>query len=220
LKVDAEPVLALLPKAGAAARLDQAGPGLNTPFRDRMDGHRDGRDLGWLKGPMAWATGLILLGAAAVELLPTQLWSGLFDSTTSGSVPVVLPSTSATFPIASAPVDPAASAVPPEVAAPTLVETVHSAPAATAASGPAAAVDAARLLVVRTSAESWIDVRDAGGQMLLSRVVQAGETVSLDGQIPLRLTVGNASATELSFRGQTIDLAAVSRDNVARLELK
>lgn len=34
LKIDAEPVLALLPRAGPAA-LDQVSAGLNTPFRDR-----------------------------------------------------------------------------------------------------------------------------------------------------------------------------------------
>jgi cytoskeleton protein RodZ len=32
--------------------------------------------------------------------------------------------------------------------------------------------------------------------------------------------IGNASATELVFRGRTLDLTPNTRDNVARLELK
>jgi cytoskeleton protein RodZ len=44
--------------------------------------------------------------------------------------------------------------------------------------------------------------------------------VALDGAMPLRVKVGNAAGTQLSFRGVTVDLAASTRDNVARLELK
>jgi cytoskeleton protein RodZ len=74
---------------------------------------------------------------------------------------------------------------------------------------------------VRTIAESWIEVLDARGQTLLSRLVQPGEAVGLDGAVPLRVTIGNASATQLSFRGKPLDLAAYTRrDNVARLDLK
>ena len=75
------------------------------------------------------------------------------------------------------------------------------------------------MLALRTSADSWIDVQDGRGQSLLSRNVQPGETVGLDGALPLRLTIGNAAATQLTFRGQAVDLSASTRDNVARLQL-
>jgi cytoskeleton protein RodZ len=55
--------------------------------------------------------------------------------------------------------------------------------------------------------------------MLLSRNVQAGELIGLDGALPLRLIIGNAAATQLFFRGNPVDLAASTRDNVARLQL-
>ena len=74
-------------------------------------------------------------------------------------------------------------------------------------------------MTVRTSAESWVEVLDAKGQTLLSRLVQPGETVGLDGDLPLRVTVGNAAVTQLAFRGQPVDIAASTRDNVARLRL-
>ena len=55
---------------------------------------------------------------------------------------------------------------------------------------------------------------------MLSRIVQPGETVVLEGALPLRVKVGNARATQLVFRGQPVDLNASARDNVARVELK
>ncbi|TXD94626.1 DUF4115 domain-containing protein [Mitsuaria sp. TWR114] len=74
-------------------------------------------------------------------------------------------------------------------------------------------------LKVRASAESWVEVVDAKGQVLLSRLLRPGDLVDVHGVAPLRLRVGNVSGTELVFRGQPVDLAARARDNVARLEL-
>ena len=74
-------------------------------------------------------------------------------------------------------------------------------------------------LKVRATAESWVEVVDAKGQVLLSRLLRSGDLVDVNGVAPLKLRVGNVSGTELVFRGQPVDLAARSRDNVARLEL-
>jgi cytoskeleton protein RodZ len=51
-------------------------------------------------------------------------------------------------------------------------------------------------------------------------MLTAGESVGLDGAPPLRLRIGNAARTRVVFRGQPAELAAFTRDNVARLELK
>jgi cytoskeleton protein RodZ len=128
---------------------------------------------------------------------------------------------------ASAPVE--SSAAPAaEVAEAARGETVFAAPggaaAAEAASAPAAtaaqsAASPSGALQMRVSEGSWIEVRDANGRLLLSRTVQPGEAVGLDGAAPLRVIVGNAPATTLSFRGRAIDLAPHTRDSVARLEL-
>ncbi|CAG1017044.1 partial Cytoskeleton protein RodZ, partial [Burkholderiaceae bacterium] len=69
-------------------------------------------------------------------------------------------------------------------------------------------------------AQSWVEVRDARSTVLLARMLEPGETVALDGVAPLKLKIGNAGATEVMFRGQPMDLAPSTRDNVARLELK
>ena len=44
--------------------------------------------------------------------------------------------------------------------------------------------------------------------------------MGLDGALPLRLTIGNAAGTQVSFRGKAVDMTGRTRDNVARLELQ
>jgi cytoskeleton protein RodZ len=82
------------------------------------------------------------------------------------------------------------------------------------------AVAPGQLLQVRATGQTWVEVTDAAGSSVFSRLLQPGETADVDGNLPLRVKIGNASGTELSFRGQPVDLAPGTRDNVARLELK
>jgi cytoskeleton protein RodZ len=100
-------------------------------------------------------------------------------------------------------------------------EPAASEPLASEAPGSAASAPAATPIVqVQASAPSWVEITDAQGQVLLGRLLQAGEALGLDGSPPLRVRIGNAAATQLSFRGEPLALAAYTRDNVARLELK
>jgi len=85
---------------------------------------------------------------------------------------------------------------------------------------PAAATAPAGLVQLRASASSWVEARDGRGRLLLSRLVASGEELSLDGTLPIRVTIGNAQAMTLVFRGQPIDLQSRARDNVARVELQ
>lgn len=101
--------------------------------------------------------------------------------------------------------DSTSSASPPPRAAPSTL------PVARAATG---------LLQLRTTGASWVEVTDARGQSLLARLLQPGEAVGVDGVTPLKVRIGNASGTELSFRGQPLALTSYTRDNVARLDLK
>ena len=217
LKIDAAPVLALLPRA-SANRLEQLGEGINMPFRERP-GRGDSSDWSGLASPAVWGPVLVLLGAVVVYLMPADLLSRLQSSLPSVvAVPVaasaVLAARPASFPAS-------AGAQVPVAAASSVVETVFSAPPldAPAASG-VSALPSASSLQLRANAESWIEVQDGASQMLLSRMVLAGETVLLDGTMPLRVKIGNATGTEVVFRGQPLNLAPFTRDNVARLELK
>lgn len=211
LKIDAEPVLALLPKPADVGRLEQVASGLKTPFHEGSGRGADGEGSLWSR-PAVWAPLLVLLAALVLYLLPTSV----FDPAPQPVPAVVTPPATAETP-AQPPADAASAAAP---AAP-VVETVHSAPAEDdAASEPARdAAPAATLLTLRASEPSWVEVRDAQGAVLLSRTLQAGETVGVDGALPLRATIGNAAGVSAVFRGEPLDLAPRTRGNVARLEL-
>jgi cytoskeleton protein RodZ len=231
LKVDAEPVLAKLPQAGDMPRLAQVGGGLNAPFRGAR-GSSDPGDITFHRKPAFWATLLVLLGALALALVPERWmdWRGASKAPAAAASEAAPASITSRSPRASEPVAAAAVASQPALPVPgasaasvapgpatPLIETVHSSPPAGLAGS--AGSETAGIVALRTSAETWIDVKDARGQMLLSRNVQAGELIGLDGALPLRLIIGNAAATQLFFRGKPVDLAASTRDNVARLQL-
>jgi cytoskeleton protein RodZ len=116
---------------------------------------------------------------------------------------------SASVAVSALPAQPALAASAPRVVPETL-PIAAAAAVAPPADGP---------VQLRTAEASWVEARDAGGRVLLSRLLSAGERLALDGALPVRLTIGNARGTELSFRGQRVDLSPRTRDNVARVEL-
>lgn len=233
LKIDAEPVLSLLPTAASAGRgLDHVARGLNQPFHDRGV-PSDGDEWQRFLSPPLIAAAVLVLAAVAVYLLPVG-WVGRLLPTDAGASAV--PEIAASNPIDTGVAVSSATSIAPESASPALaaasavgspeaeaaapssavIDTVFSAPLGTAASASAAG----GLLTMRAVAESWVEVRDAKGQVLLSRTLAAGEAAGLDGPLPLHVTVGNAEATQIVFRGQPVALSESTRDNVARLELK
>jgi cytoskeleton protein RodZ len=225
LKIDAAPVLALLPRPGAN-RLGDVGQNLNAPFYEAQ-GPAAGSDWSGLARPAVWGPLLLLVIAAGVYLMPHG-WLGTSETrratprdplepTTSSNVTSSVGTVVETVRPAGMPDTPAPAAS--ESGAP-LVQSAPMAPAGNPAPAPAAAAAAPKLLQVHVSAQSWVEVIDVRGQSLLSRVVQPGENVELDGTVPLKVKIGNAAATALVFRGQALELAPFTRDNLARLELK
>jgi|CXWL01.1.fsa_nt_gi cytoskeleton protein RodZ len=221
LKIDARPILALLPPAGAVA-LEVTSGGLNEPFHERPGRADPGLGVRAIR-PMVWTAALLMVAAMVVYLAPAGWWvlptaAPAIAAAPAAASAAVAPASAAATAVAPAGVElrgqVAAAAAP---AVPSTGETVLMAPPPTASS---AAPMAAGLVHLRTSEASWMEVRDARGQILLSRTVQPGESVGLDGALPIRLTIGNAAATQLAFRGMAVDLAARTRDNVARVELQ
>lgn len=225
LKVDARPVLDLLPHPVVGA-LEPGDGGLKTPFEGRP-GRGDPGATGLAIRPMLLAAAALMVAALVLYFLPPGLWSPAESAgdgvaaTAAVPLPAPLPASAATV-AAVAPPDAAASAVVEAAPQRPAGETVFSSPAADAAdaAGSAAAAAPAGMVQLRTGEASWIEVRDASGQILLSRNVLPGESVGLDGTLPIRLVIGNAAATQLGFRGQPVDLSPRTRDNVARVELR
>ncbi|WHI50360.1 DUF4115 domain-containing protein [Microbulbifer sp. MLAF003] len=65
--------------------------------------------------------------------------------------------------------------------------------------------------------DSWIEVKDAGGVVLLAGVQEAGTSKELDGRAPFELMLGNARATKVVYREQTINSDPIGNRRTRRL---
>jgi cytoskeleton protein RodZ len=104
------------------------------------------------------------------------------------------------------------------VAAPSPV--TPGAPTATTASTSASTVQSSNALVLSMRQDSWVEVRRADNTTITSRVMRAGSTETFELTGPLSVTVGNASGVNATVRGAPLDLAATTRNNVARISIK
>lgn len=216
LKVDSSVVMSLLPIA-KVHRIEQLGEGLNAPFRERA-GQDEPPAWGWARHPGVWGSAVVLLAAMTLYAVPPEWiqrpsWLlGMQERSHGASGSAGSPATTTSSPagtvIETMPAAVLGAPVPLEVA-------TGSAPAAPGGATP----DPATPLELRVTSPSWIEVQDARGKTLFARVLQPGEPAFLGGTTPLRLKIGNASATEVRFRGQRVELAPSTRDNVARLDL-
>ncbi|MGE8402211.1 MAG: RodZ domain-containing protein [Delftia tsuruhatensis] len=142
---------------------------------------------------------------------------------------VTAPASEGAAPAAPAPAPapaPAAPATTPAVQAPAAAAPAAGVPgdvpADAAAATPAtlAAQTPGGVLVMKASAQSWVQVKDANGRVVLQKTLAAGESVGAEGALPLSVIVGNASGTEVRVRGELLEVAKTTRDNVARFEVK
>lgn len=119
---------------------------------------------------------------------------------------------------------PSASAVPSQPAVvPAAVPQAMAVPTSPLplASATASVPDAASgAVVLRATEDAWMEVTDGTGTKRLSRLVKAGETLSMGGVPPWNVRIGNVSGVQVTLRGQPVDLAPYNRNNIARLELK
>jgi cytoskeleton protein RodZ len=148
--------------------------------------------------------------ASALTDVPLQPAAAPMMAASAASGPLALP------PVTTNP--PATPTSAPQVVVPPAVLMAMPVLAPIASPPPAAAPPG--LVQLRAHADSWVQARDGRGKLLLSRMVASGEELGIDGALPIRLTIGNAQATTLAFRGQPVDLQSRSRDNVARVELQ
>ncbi|WP_308368312.1 MULTISPECIES: RodZ domain-containing protein [unclassified Microbulbifer] len=65
--------------------------------------------------------------------------------------------------------------------------------------------------------ESWIEVRDASGAVLLAKLKPAGSQVTLEGQPPFELMLGNASGTRVRYRGEPVASDALGNRRTRKL---
>lgn len=94
------------------------------------------------------------------------------------------------------------------------VETLQQA-SRTDAPAPAAMVGGG-IILLKATADSWVEVRDAQNNRVFSRVLRAGETYDVPAASGLTMMTGNAGALEIMVRGQQAPslgpIGAVRRD--------
>lgn len=235
LKADPGPILASLP-ALTRVRLGEPENALHTPLpgatASTVLARAASAPMQRVSTPVAVALFLLVAALTFWFLLPQpapeparpgaepQLAAQAPDA----AQPDVPAATPTPAPAPAAPPVPRPSPVPAPapVTTPTITPDTTPAPAApTAASAPLAA-PATQPEVLRLSADqtAWVQVTGASGRVLLQRSLQPGESVVFNHDLPLQLVIGRADAVRVSVRGAATDLNTVSRNNVARLQVR
>jgi cytoskeleton protein RodZ len=244
LHIPAEPVLAGLPKH-EAAKLASNPEGINAPFKEKtlrslMLSSQDSGSSNTVK--VVAALLIAVAGGAGLYFVPQ--WQAAEEAQaaaapgeaatdeplfmpqlqTEPETPVAEPSeakseSATAVTAASAAVD--ATAPPPAAvtaAAEAAKAVVVAAPEP--AAKPAATANG-RVLRFAATGESWVQVRDAQQQVVMEKMLKAGDVYqeAAAGR-PLQIVVGNASATTLEIDGVATDLTASVKNNVARFEVK
>jgi len=74
-------------------------------------------------------------------------------------------------------------------------------------------------LVITVNEEAWIEIRDANDEKLYLDIAKPGETIEVDGQLPLSVVLGNAEGVSVNWNGKPYDLGPHSSAGVARFQL-
>lgn len=241
LKVDSAPVLALLPqKAPSRLNGQETKPDVGT-FRTSSASTAGLASLGGgMRHPVVWVVIVLLLAAAGLMFVPSERlgeWmQALRGATTTetGREPVggqgEPTAAPAEPPVAAvAPMGPESSrGSPVDVGKPevssglVLTPSPGVSPGSSAAPVPASADASASggLLAFQSTDASWVRVTDSRGATVFEKIIKPGSPLNATGTPPLTVVVGNARATTVQVRGQAFDLGALTRNNVARFEVK
>ncbi|MBL8520622.1 MAG: helix-turn-helix domain-containing protein [Betaproteobacteria bacterium] len=237
--LDATDLLASLERSHAPARAVLATPVVE-PARQKMPVREPAKLLATPQAQGIVIAVVILLLAAAFAYWWTQVRGGVpRTTTTSVSMPagagVVAPQPEAgnekaptkdepapaAVAGAKAPDSPAAQPQAGEVAIPAPPPSPPATPAAKPVEQerkPRAA--GSSVLGFTFTGESWVEVTDANGRVVLSKKFRAGDAEEVSGRGPLAVVVGNAANTRMALNGLEFDLVPHTRGAVARVNAK
>lgn len=238
LKIDADSLVALLPKDAAPVQLETSlRPALSTPFIDSRSSLLGQHDTNrrYMMGAFA------LIALIAVFLLAQKFdWlNGLSQMVAKESSAVVDANSTPSVPMAS--LEPVVRAVSPAevqvnpgpqknenlvqseevVASPPATLPVE--PVSTESTAPAVVTSlppASELLTIKFRQDSWIYVKTEKGNVLSSHLAKAGTEESFSVKQALYLKIGNAAGVEAVLRGEPMAVLAERGSNVANLTVK
>ncbi len=115
----------------------------------------------------------------------------------------------------------ATTSVAPAHTAPLPGSTAASAqtPAATAPTDAASVPAGAGHVQVQFVSDCWTQVTDGNGKVLMSGLKRKGDSLDVNGKPPLTLRLGFARGAQVSYNGQSVDLAPFTSGETARLKL-
>jgi len=224
LKLDPEPLLALLEAENPVTPLDVVPPEDMGVAMPRSGGHQ-------VSGLVAAAI-LITVLAAAIGVWHFMAPPSAPAPSVTSTVPETVP---AAHPVASTAVGPeqnltTASAAPsdakqpmvvpvapPELAVPDEHHERADRAAQTDAGQPAA--DAGKTLIFQFGGTCWVEVKDASQRVIFTGEYVGGTKQAISGQPPFDIVIGNAPLVDLMFDGRRIDLKPYTKAEVARLTL-
>ncbi len=233
LKLDPASVLSLLPQS-QAPRLIPERTDINTPVKTAgktFVSTKSSRHSSWLTASVL----LLLAGAAAVFYWPAgyQPWDAWRTKQIPGAAvpaaPEPVPPDAATEPASELHTSPSAATasapVPVNVqmsaSQPNSSVAQAAAPVTLQPADPLIAPEPTNVpLMVRTRGESWVQVRDASGRVVFEKKMVQGDAAPVSGILPFSVVVGRADVTDVYVRGKLFELNSVSRENVARFEVK
>ena len=217
LKLDPAPVLERLPPLSTARFVSQ-DRGINEPFRPRNIGPAPSV-LAQVSRPAVLAGLVLLLGALVLIFLPSlrkeATLEGMSSSGPLASEPAL--QSSSKLSLDAKVEDTAALAALPAASAGQPATGMHE---SITAAKDTATPRVSPLALFRATGDSWVKVTDAKGVVVLNRTLRTGEAVEVSGSLPLSAVIGRADMMQVQVHGQTFDLGAVSKNNVARFEVK
>jgi cytoskeleton protein RodZ len=139
------------------------------------------------------------------------------------TVPIVSETESSSLP-AVAEAEPLANLLEGQTAAGTEMPVANSEAQPSSASTAMPEATAAALVLatiqIKTSDRSWVSITDRSNKNIFDKIMLAGVEERLQAEPPLQVVIGNAPSTTLIFNNQPVDLAPVTKERVARLNLE
>ena len=222
LKVDPTPVLAAFPQTNAQ-RDQRERTGKQPTFKP--SGHSLQKSLAEkLSRPLillgfAFAIGaLSLMFFPAIQQLVEDIRKGIQSS---GAPAAQLPIAQTPIAITTSTEVPTLSVQTGAVASPAVTPVVSAVAASESVqnSTPVAG-EPTEILILTARGNSWVEVMDVKRAVVLRKTMLTGESQNLGGSLPMSVILGRANLLDVLVRGQALDLAPLTKDNVARFEVK
>ena len=229
LQIEVAPVLAHFPTLIAPSmKTDESG--INAPFRT----HGNGLglvSLSYLRKPGTLAVIVLIVAAVVLFFLPgdffqTKFTGSLVKNSVTETTSITVESTDA------APNDLNQVSPGPEVDTqlPVVSQTIPEnssnlvipkepfvSPLPITVNGNGAV---AGTVVLKATSASWVEVVDGRGVVQVRKIMAEGEVLGASGESPLSVVIGRADAVAVEVRGRNFNLANLTKNNVARFEVK